>query len=242
MADPLSGKVVFVAGASSGMGRAIAVAAAGAGATLILLGRNSQGLEATLARVAQVAPAASALAVSADAADADALSAATTEIDLEAVDVLVNSVGTNIVERAFDQLTASSWAGMVDSNLTAAFNLCKLVVPAMRRRRRGLIVNIVSTAARKPDRSGAAYQASKAGVLALTHAIMEEEWQNGIRATAILPGMTDTPLLDKRPEPVRAEVRATALQPEDIAEACLFVMRLPERAHVSEIQMQPSRR
>ena len=56
-------------------------------------------------------------------------------------------------------------------------------------------------AARKPDRSGAAYQASKAGVLALTHAIMEEEWQNGIRATAILPGMTDTPLLDKRPEP-----------------------------------------
>jgi NADP-dependent 3-hydroxy acid dehydrogenase YdfG len=242
MADPLSGKVVFVAGASSGMGRAIAVAAAGAGATLILLGRSRQGLEATLARIAHVAPAASASAVSADAADANALAAATTEIDLEAVDILVNSVGTNIVERGFDQLTLSSWAGMVDSNLTAAFNLCKLVVPAMRRRRRGLIVNIVSIAARKPDRSGAAYQASKAGVLALTHAIMEEEWQNGIRATAILPGMTDTPLLDKRPEPIRAEVRAAALQPEDIAEACLFVMRLPERAHVPEIQMQPSQR
>jgi short-subunit dehydrogenase len=89
------------------MGRAIAVAATGAGASLILLGRNGQGLEATLARVAQVAPAASASAVSADAADAGALCAATVEIDLEAVDVLVNSVGMNIVERAFDQLTAS---------------------------------------------------------------------------------------------------------------------------------------
>jgi NADP-dependent 3-hydroxy acid dehydrogenase YdfG len=112
----------------------------------------------------------------------------------------------------------------------------------MRLRGDGLIINISSVAARKPDRSGAAYQASKAGVLALNHAIMEEEWANGLRATAILPGMTDTPLLDRRPSPVSAEARSAALQPEDIAEACLFVMRLPRRAHVSELVIQPSRR
>ena len=180
--------------------------------------------------------------VVADASDADVLADALKGIDLTTVDWLINSVRTNLVERAFDQLTPGSWAAMIQANLTAAFNLCQCFVPPMRLRGDGLIINISSVAARKPDRSGAAYQASKAGVLALNHAIMEEEWANGLRATAILPGMTDTPLLDRRPSPVSAEARSAALQPEDIAEACLFVMRLPRRSHVSELVIQPSRR
>ncbi|KGM33197.1 SDR family oxidoreductase, partial [Inquilinus limosus] len=105
----------------------------------------------------------------------------------------------------------------------------------------GLIIHIASVAARRPDRSGAAYQATKAGVMALSHAVMEEERENGLRLTVILPGMTDTPLLDKRPAPVPPEARRKALQPEDVAAACLFVMALPPRAHVAEIMLQPSR-
>jgi NADP-dependent 3-hydroxy acid dehydrogenase YdfG len=236
--DALDGTTVLIAGAGSGMGRATAVAAAAAGARPLLLGRSRPGLEATAAAAGLAEPA----ILVADAADPAALAAALDGVDLAEVDVLVNSVGTNIVDRAFDRLTAASWAGMIDTNLTAAFNLAKAIVPVMRGRGRGLIVNIASTAARKPDLSGAAYQASKAGVLALTHAIMEEEWANGIRATAILPGMTDTPLIDRRPTPITPEARARALQPEDVAAACLFVMRLPERAHVPELHIQPSRR
>lgn len=76
--------------------------------------------------------------------------------------------------------------------------------------------------------------------MALNNAVMEEERENGIRLTAILPGMTNTPLLDKRPVPVSADARAAALQPEDIAATCLFVMSLPPRAHVAEILLQPS--
>ena len=242
MTKDLEGRTVFVAGGGSGMGRAIAVGAARAGADLVLLGRNRAALEATAATARDAAPGARVGILAADASDAVALTEALAEVDLDAVDTLVNSVGTNIAERAFDQLTPDSWAAMLGCNLTAAFNLAQAFVPAMRRRKGGLIVNIASTAARKPDKSGAAYQAAKAGVLALTHAIMEEEWQNGLRATAILPGMTDTPLLDRRPTPVTPEARSAALQPEDVAEACLFVMRLPPRAHVSELQLQPSRR
>jgi NADP-dependent 3-hydroxy acid dehydrogenase YdfG len=130
---------------------------------------------------------------------------------------------------------------MVDANLNAAFNLTRAVVPGMRGRGQGLIIHIASVAARRPDRSGAAYQAAKAGVMALSHAVMEEERDNGLRLTVILPGMTDTPLLDKRPVPVPAETRRKALQPEDVAAACLFVMALPPRAHVAEIMLQPSR-
>ena len=241
MTDPLASMTVLIAGAGSGMGRATAVAAASAGARTLLLGRTRPGLEVTEAAVAKGAGAAPAILV-ADAADPAALAAALAEVELAGIDVLVNSVGTNIVDRAFDRLSSESWSGMIDTNLTAAFNLAKSIVPAMRARGRGLIVNIASIAARRPDMSGAAYQASKAGVLALTHAIMEEEWANGIRATAILPGLTDTPLIDRRPTPLTPEARAKALQPEDVAAACLFVMRLPERAHVPELQIQPSRR
>jgi len=234
--DPIEGMTVLVAGSGSGMGRATAIAVAAAGARTLVLGRSRPGLEAT------AASAGDARVLVADAADPAALAAALGEVDLSELDVLVNSVGTNIPDRAFDRLTPASWVAMIDSNLTAAFNLAKAVVPAMRARGRGLIVNIASISARRPDISGAAYQASKAGVLALTHAIMEEEWANGIRATAILPGLTDTPLLSRRPVPVTPEARAKALQPEDVAAACLFVMRLPERAHVPELHIQPSRR
>lgn len=242
MGRGLAGQTVLIAGASSGMGRATALAAAQAGANLILLGRDQARLLETATSARAQAETVRIETVVADATSAPAIAGAFSDIDLSSVDVLVNSVGNNLTERAFDQLTSNSWSSIIDANLVAAFNLCKLLVPPMRSRGTGLIINISSTAARKPDRSGAAYQASKAGVLALTHAIMEEEWANGIRATAILPGMTNTPLLDRRPIPVSAEARSAALQPEDIAEACLFVMRLPERAHVSELMIQPSRR
>jgi NADP-dependent 3-hydroxy acid dehydrogenase YdfG len=178
--------------------------------------------------------------IAVDAADAAALDAALAP-HAGAIDVAVNSVGINIPRRAFAELTPDSWAGMVDANLTAAFNLTRAVVPGMRGRGQGLIIHIASVAARRPDRSGAAYQATKAGVMALSHAVMEEERDNGLRLTVILPGMTDTPLLDKRPVPVPAEARRKALQPEDVAAACLFVMALPPRAHVAEIMLQPSR-
>lgn len=241
MAETLDGMTVLIAGAGSGMGRATAVAVAVAHGRPILLGRTRPGLEETAEAVRKVTGTAPDIVV-ADAGDAEALAAALAAVDLSRVDALVNSVGTNIVDRAFEKLTPESWAMMMNANLDAAFNLSKALVPPMRARGGGLIINISSVAAKKPDVSGAAYQASKAGVLALNHAIMEEEWANGIRTTAILPGMTDTPLIDRRPVPVPAEARAKALQPEDVAAACLLVLALPARAHIPELTIQPSRR
>jgi NADP-dependent 3-hydroxy acid dehydrogenase YdfG len=240
MAGFLAGQTILVAGASSGMGRATALAAAREGGALLLLGRDRARLDAVAAELRGIAPDRSAVVIAADAADAAALDAALAP-HAGGIDIVVNSVGTNIVGRAFGELTPDSWAGMVDANLNAAFNLTRSVVPGMRARKQGLIIHISSVAARKADRSGAAYQATKAGVVALTHAVMEEERENGLRLTAILPGMTDTPLLDKRPVPVSADSRRAALQPDDVAAACLFVMGLPARAHVAEIVLQPSR-
>lgn len=237
----LSGRNIVIAGATSGMGRATACAAASAGAGLVLIGRDETRLN-EIKDEASARGAASVLCIQVDASDAAALAMATEghAEKLAEIDTLINSIGVNLVKRSFGELTPQAWSSMIDTNLNAAFNLARMVVPVLRQRGGGLLINISSTAARKPDPSGAAYQATKAGVLAMTHAIMEEEWQNGIRATAILPGMTETPLLEKRPTPPTAEMRAKALQPEDVADACMFVMRLPKRAHVSELMLQPA--
>lgn len=236
----LSGKTVLIAGATSGMGRATALMSARAGGRLIVLGRDRNRLDETT-RECRAAGASDVAAIQADAADPNALDQALgAQDDVPETDILVNTVGMNIMRRAFAELSREDWQAMLDANLNAAFNLTRAIVPMMRARGGGLIIHIASTAAIRPDLSGAAYQASKAAVRAMSHAVMEEEWANGIRMTTILPGMTDTPLLDKRPVPIPPETRAKALQPEDVARSCLYVMGLPARAHVAEILLQPA--
>ncbi len=232
----VAGKVVVVAGASSGMGRATALAAAREGADVVLAGRNAAALD-------EVAASSGGLAVPTDATDPEAVGRLVARaLDrFGRIDALINAVGTNLRQRSLDQLTAQSWAMMIETNLTAAFNLTRAVVPPMRERGDGLIVHIASVAARRPDMSGVSYQASKAGVAALAHATMEEERQNGIRVTALLPGLTDTPLVLQRPTPPDPAMLARALKPEDIADTCLFLLRLPARAHVAELVLVPSR-
>ncbi len=237
----LDGSVVLVAGASSGMGRATALALAAAGASLVLAARGEEALTEVAAAVRQ-ADGADPLAVPTDATDRAAVGRL---IDAGVdrfgrIDTTVVTVGTNIPRRTLGELTDTSWADMLAINLTAAFNLTQAVVPVMRERG-GLIVYVSSSAAKRPDASGVAYQATKAGVVGLAHGTMEEERQHGIRTTVVFPGLTDTPMVLKRPTPTPPDVLARALQPEDVAAACLFVVRLPARAHVPELLLYPSR-
>ncbi len=155
------------------------------------------------------------------------------------IDAAVITAGTNIPRRTLDELTAESWAGMLSINLTASFNVTQAAIPYMRQRG-GQILYISSSAAKKADASGVAYQATKAGLVGLAHGTMEEERKHGIRTTVIFPGLTDTPMVEKRPTPTPPEVLAKALQPEDVAEACLFVLGLPARAWVPELLLYPS--
>jgi NADP-dependent 3-hydroxy acid dehydrogenase YdfG len=238
MTGSLAGKVVFVAGASSGMGRAIAHKSAAAGATLIVHGRNAERLEQVAGEIEALVATRPRLVIS-DATDAAQLDAALRPAEWAGIDILVNSVGVNIRDRSLARMSVDSWRHMIDANLNAAFNLVRLALPGMRQRQRGLVINIASTAARRPDMSGAAYQASKAGVLAFTQAIAIEESANGIRATTLLPGMTNTPLLDNRPAPLTERERQAALQPDNIADACLFVMQSPSTVHIADMTILP---
>ena len=129
---------------------------------------------------------------------------------------------------------------MIQTNLTGAFYCTKSVLPAMRQQEKGLIIYISSAAVPFPDTSGVSYQASKHGLVGLAHGTFKEEKENGIRTSMIFPGLTDTPLVLQRPVPTPPETVAKALQPQDVADTCLFVASLPERTYIPELVLMPA--
>jgi len=153
--------------------------------------------------------------------------------------VLVNSAGMNIARRALTELSVEDYRQVIDINLNGAFYVTHAFLPAMRKQG-GTIVHVVSDAGLTANRvSGAAYTASKFGMMGLIATINIEERNNGIRATTILPGEINTPLLDRRPVPPPQEARTKMLQPEDVAACVMLAIDLPERAVVEQLVVRP---
>lgn len=236
----LDGKVAIIAGASSGMGAATARLFAAQGAKVVLGARSADVLTGLADELN--AAGGDTLAVPTDATDGAAAQALVDAAvgEFGKIDVLVNSVGTNLKQRALTVLDPVDWDMMLATNLSAAFNLTRAILPQMRQQGEGLIVHYSSGAVQRPDVSGVAYQASKHGVAGLAYGTMEEEKENGIRVTVIFPGLCNTPLVEKRPTPTPPEVLAKALEPDDVAKAALLVASLPSRAYVPDMRLLPS--
>ena len=233
---PLEGRVALVTGASSGIGLATVRLLAGAGASVHGVARRLDVMEGAAEAGAPGGFEPHAL----DITDVPAIERLVREIgERGPLDILVCAAGTNIPERRIGQLTAESWERLLAVNLSGVFHFVRAALPYLRRSR-GCIIIVGSVSGSWPDASGAAYQASKAGVLALARATALEEHSNGVRCSAILPGVVDTPLLEKRPSPPDAETRARMLRPEDVASACLFLATLPPRAYVPELTLLPT--
>jgi len=238
----LHDQTAVVTGGGSGIGEGIALALAREGARVIITGRNEAKLRAVAASLDDKhAPAIQFRTL--DVADRAAVQAffgwATTT--LGRVDILVNSAGVNIVKRSVADLDPADWDKLLAVNATGAYNCIHAVLPQMRARRDGLIINISSVAGvRGSVLGGVAYTASKFALTAMSHVMALEEKDNGIRITNVHPGEVETPLLDARPVPVSAEHRSKILQPEDIASMVLAIACLPPRAHVSDILIKPT--
>ena len=229
----LTGKTALVIGASSGIGLATVNLFADAGARVHAAARRKEAIEEG---TGERGVAAHAL----DISDREAVWRTVEEVgEADGMDVLVVAAGMNFAERRLEQLTAEGWDAMISVNLSGAFYATRAALPYLRASR-GLVILISSVSGAWPDMSGPAYQASKAGMTELAHAAGFEEHQNGVRFTAILPGIVDTPILDNRPEPPPKEVRDLSLEPEDVAQACFFLATLPERAYVPELTILPT--
>ena len=156
------------------------------------------------------------------------------------IDILVYASGTNTPDRAMKRLNPDIWNSLINVNLNGAFYITHAVLPSMRSRSSGHLIYISSISGLVPDVSGAAYQASKRGLLGLAHAIRVEEKENGIRTCVICPGLVNTEILDLRPVKPPPEMLAKALVAEDVAEAVLAAAKLPPRACVPEMQILPT--
>lgn len=226
----LTGRTAAVSGASSGIGLAVSRRLQQLGADVTGLARRRDLIEAELP---------GARAVELDVTDADAARAAFA--DVERLDVLVAAAGTNIPGRALGQIDRDGWDAVLDTGLTGVFQIVDAALAALRAAR-GLVIVIGSVSGAWPDRSGPAYQAAKAGALGFVRAAALEELERGteVRFSLIAPGMVDTPLLDRRPEPPPQEQRDRMLTPEDVAELCAVLAALPPHVHVPELSVLPT--
>jgi len=236
--DRFTDAVVIVTGAGTGIGQAVAADFVKAGARVAFVGRRLEKLQAAAANL----PSEGVLCLSCDVSDRPAVMALVQQVidKFGPVEVLVNNAGINTNPRSVAEVDPADWDRTVAINLTGAFNCVRAVLPGMRAQNGGTIINIASIAGLRASKlAGAAYSASKHAMVALNHSINEEEKEYGIRACAICPGEVETPILDRRPEPVSAERRAQMLQPEDVSAAALFAAGLPPRACVPEIIIKP---
>ena len=236
----LQGKVAWITGGGSGIGLAGGIELAREGAHVIISGRSRETLSAS---EKQLKAAGSCESIALDVADKSEVSRAAQAILKRHghVDILINSAGINNPKRNFRNVSLDTWDQIVAVNLSGMFYCCHAVLPGMRERKDGLIINISSWAGRYASTlTGPGYNATKHAVVALTESINMEEGANGIRATSILPGEVATPILEKRPVPPTPEVRARMLQAEDLGATILYVATLPARACVNELIISPT--
>lgn len=237
----LEGKVAWITGAGSGIGRAGAQALAAGGATVVLSGRRAEPLDEVAAEIAAAGGKVETAPL--DVADKAAVARVAAGIlDRHGrVDILVNSAGLNLPQRFWKNLTPESFDQVVGINLNGALYCIHAVLPAMRAQRDGLVVNISSWAGRfESYLTGPAYNASKHAMVAMTMSLNDEECVNGIRACVICPGEVATPILEKRPVPPSREERDRMLQAEDLGQAIRFVAEMPPRVCVNEILISPT--
>lgn len=228
----------LITGASSGIGRATALAFANAGIHVALVSRSGDQLK-------QVASEAQKAGVEAKVYPLDLAKVDQVHEQIDSIvaafgplDILVNNAGMAYTGDLINTPLAD-WQRVIDLNLTSVFQCIKGVLPGMRDRGNGLIINVVSVAGQQVFPNWGAYCVSKFGLMALSKALAMEERANGIRVTAICPGSVNTPIWDT--ETVQADFdRSAMLTPEVVAESILHIASLPPEATIEELTLMPS--
>ncbi|MBZ3905578.1 SDR family oxidoreductase [Streptomyces griseiscabiei] len=238
----LDGKTALVTGAGTGIGRETALMLAEAGATVVLVGRRRHVLDEVAAVVEGAGGTALTHPAHVENADDVRELVDRTRETAGPVDILVNNAGG--ASKAVDVRWTGEeeWNAVLGVNLTAVYLLTRAVLPDMLARGGGSIVTISSLAALRPTLlGGAPYGAAKAGVRNFMTYLHNTFRNDLIRATCILPGEVNTPVLDGRAVPPGEEQRAAMVQPQDVARAVLLCATLPPRTVVEELVIAPTR-
>ena len=236
----LAGKIVAITGGGTGIGAGIARGLAAAGCRVTIGGRRLEPLQEVASSVASEHPI---RCQNIDVASPESVTSffQTIRSEVGEVDILVNSAGINIQKRTMAEMSPEDWERVLSINASGAYRCMHEVLPAMRARKDGLVVNISSVAGKRAiTLGGVVYCASKFAMTALGTAVSNEVRNEGVRITTVYPGEVNTPILDNRPTPVSQEHKDAILQPEDIASVIVSICALPPRANVPEIVIKPT--
>ncbi|NBD15609.1 MAG: SDR family oxidoreductase [Cyanobacteria bacterium] len=227
----------LITGATSGIGKETARAFAQAGVDLALVGRSQEKLNQVIAEIGQQVTVKSYLIDLAEIATVkEQIKAAVT--DFGGIDILVNNAGMGYTN-PLNETPLEDWQQVLDLNLTSVFQCIQGVLPTLRDRGGGTIINVASIAAHNPFPSWGAYSVSKAGLITLSKALSGEEKENGIRVISIAPGAVNTPLWDT--DTVKMELnRAAMLDPKVVAQTIVQAALLPQQAVIEEMTLMPS--
>ena len=233
--EALRDAVAVVTGAGSGLGRAIARDLAAHGSCVIAADINTDSAQETVSCIHDQGG--NAFALSLDVANPESCREAieTTLSRTQRIDILINSAGIDVT-LPISELTVEQWTRVRAVNLDGPFFMAKAVAPSMQAQRRGHIVNIASTAAKRAWPNASAYQASKWGLMGLSHALHSELRPDNIKVTAVVPGGMRTPFLLDRFEGIDV---ATLQDPSAVAETVRFVLCQPEGTVIPEVMVLP---
>ena len=220
----LNGHTALVTGASRGIGAAIAMALADAGAAVAVNYRErADEADAVVAKIREIGGRATGIAADVSQAAAVAKMVDLAGSALGAIDILVNNAGLAIV-RGIDDLTESDFDQTIAVNLKSAFLCTQAVLPAMRAKKWGRIVNISSGAARGAGAIGVHYNASKAGMEGLTRGYAARLVKEGITVNAVAPSLIETDMMRGRSDLARNIPLGRLGRPGEVAQAVLMVL------------------
>ncbi len=228
----LKGQIALITGGNRGIGRGIVEALAGAGLTVVLTARALPDAERAAREVGH-----GARGLACDVRSQESVERLFHEVDLApgGPDILVNNAGIGLFAPVAD-LSPDDWRAVIETNLNGVFYCCHEAIPRMRKRGGGYIFNISSLAGKNPFANGAAYNASKFGLNGFSEALMMEVRYDNIRVSYLMPGSVATEFGRGARDKMD-----WALQPADVAEVVLDLLRSPPRALYSRVELRPSR-
>jgi 3-oxoacyl-[acyl-carrier protein] reductase len=227
----------LITGATEGIGRATVFAVGRAGYRIGVCARTESKVRSLVEELKREGIEAAGAA--ADVGKPDQAERAVQELSraLGDIDVLINNAGI-LIAKPFEDLTMEDRDATMTTNVRSLFLMTRAVLPAMRRRRRGTVVNVASLAGRQGFVGGTAYTASKHAVLGFSRSLMLEARKDNVRVITICPGSVATGLLQNQPM-LKADPNRI-LQPDDVAATILYAITLPDRALVSELDVRPT--
>lgn len=233
MTRRFAGQTALVTGGGTGIGREIALALGREGAAVAVAGRRREPIRAVAREIEALDG--RALPQEADVRDPDSVQALVeaTERDLGAIDILINNAAT-FASGEVAELDLAAWNDVLATNLTGSFLVTRAVLPGMiRRQRGGSIVFMSSTAGKRGDARGAAYCASKFGMMGLAHSLLYEVRRHDIRVVVVSPSSIDT----GREVPDPDIVTGARPHASDVAASVLHCLSLPARALIREVEI-----